>query len=74
MCGEMEILVAFTIILSVRVKTVKRMCMAYHLECEHIAEDAYSVIHPSMCRGHSNLCEPLFIALPYLAKDQNLCR
>ncbi|KAM7437646.1 hypothetical protein ABFA07_012754 [Porites harrisoni] len=49
--------------------------MAYRLECEHRAADAKSVIHPTMDRGHSNLCEVHFTVLPvFRAKDQNLCR
>lgn len=49
--------------------------MAYRLECEHRAADAKSVIHPTMGRGHSNLCEAHFTVLPdFRAKDQNLCR
>ena len=38
--------------------------LQYRIECERRAEDADSVIHPPMGRGHSN----------YRAKDQNLCR
>lgn len=49
--------------------------MAYRLECERRAEDADNVIHPTMGRGHSNLCEAHFSVLPdFRAKDQNLCR
>ena len=49
--------------------------MAYRFECERRAEDAQKVIHPTMGRGHSNLCEAHFSVLPdFRAKDQNLCR
>ena len=49
--------------------------LQYRIECERRAEDADSVIHPPMGRGHSNLCEAHFTVLPnYRAKDQNLCR
>ena len=49
--------------------------LAYQLECERRAEDANSVIHPTMGRGHSNLCEAHFSVLPdFRAKDQNLSR
>ena len=49
--------------------------LQYCIECERRVEDADSVIHPTMGRGHSNLCDAHFIVLPdYRAKDQNLCR
>ena len=49
--------------------------LAYQLECECRAEDANSVIHPTMGRGHSNLWEAHFSVLPtFCAKDQNLSR
>ena len=38
--------------------------LAYRIECERRAEDADSVIHPTMGRGHSNLCEAHFSVLP----------
>ena len=49
--------------------------MAYRPECEHRAADANGVIHPTIGRGHSNLCEAHFTVLPdFRAKDQNLRR
>lgn len=49
--------------------------LAHQVECERRAEDAASVIHPEMGRGHSNLCEAHFTVLPHFrAKDQNLSR
>lgn len=38
--------------------------LAYRIECERRAEEADSVIHPEMGRGHSNLCEASFTVLP----------
>jgi len=38
--------------------------MVYRLECECRAGDADNVIHPTMSRGHSNLCEAHFSVLP----------
>ena len=49
--------------------------LAYRIECERRAQDAHSVIHPVMGRGHSNLCEAHFNVLPHFrSKNQNLCR
>lgn len=49
--------------------------LAYVLECEKRAEEADSVIHPIMGRGHSNLCEAGFTVLPHFrSKTQSLCR
>ncbi|XP_028417004.1 uncharacterized protein LOC114541219 [Dendronephthya gigantea] len=49
--------------------------LAYQIECLHCADDAKSVIHPTMVRGCSNQCEAHFSVLPdFHAKDQNLCR
>ena len=49
--------------------------LAYRIECERRAEDAANVIHPTMGRGHSNLCEAHFTVLPdFRSKDQSLCR
>ena len=49
--------------------------LAYQIECLHRADDAKSVIHPIMGRGHSNQCEAHFSVLPdFRAKDQSLCR
>ena len=49
--------------------------LAYRIECERRADDADSVIHPTMGRGHSNLCEAHFSVLPdFRAKDQSLSR
>ena len=49
--------------------------LAYRIECERRADDADSVIHPTMGRGHSNLCEAHFTVLPdFCAKDQSLSR
>lgn len=36
--------------------TCEYHCLAYRIECEHRAEDADNVIHPTMGREHSNLC------------------
>lgn len=44
--------------------------LAYRLECERLAEDAENVIHPTMGRGHSNLCEAHFTVLPDIYKLQ----
>jgi hypothetical protein len=49
--------------------------LAYQIECLHRADDAKSVIHPILGRGHSNQCEAHFSFLPdFRAKDQSLCR
>lgn len=49
--------------------------LAYRIECEKRAEDAYSVIHPELGRGHSNQCEAHFTVLPqFRSKDQSLNR
>ena len=49
--------------------------LAYRMECERRAEDAENIIHPTMGRGHSNLCEAHFSVLPdFRSKDQSLCR
>ena len=49
--------------------------LAYRIECEGRAEDGANVIHPTMGRGHSNLCEAHFSVLPdFRSKDQSLCR
>ena len=38
--------------------------LGYEIECETRALSAKSVIHPTMGRGHSNLCEAAFNILP----------
>ena len=49
--------------------------LAYVLECEKRAGEADAVIHPTMGRGHSNLCEAGFTVLPlFRSKSQSLCR
>lgn len=49
--------------------------LAYQIECECHAEDADHIIHPTMGRGHSNLCKAHFSVLPdFRAKNQNLSR
>ncbi|EDO39153.1 predicted protein [Nematostella vectensis] len=49
--------------------------MAYRIECELRAQDAASVIHPEMGRGHSNICEAHFSVLPHFrSKSQSLNR
>ena len=49
--------------------------LCYQIECERRANDAENVIHPTMGRGHSNLCEAHFSVLPaFRSKDQSLCR
>ena len=46
--------------------------LTYRIECEKRAEDAASVIHSEMGRGHSNLCEAHFAVLPHFrVKDQS---
>ena len=37
--------------------------LSYRIECDRRAEEAASVIHPEMGRGHSNLCEARFTVL-----------
>lgn len=55
--------------------TCKFHWLAYRLECECRTEDADIVIHPTMGRRHSNLCEVHFTVLAdFRAKDQSLCR
>ena len=49
--------------------------LAYRIECERRADEADSVIHPEMGRGHSNLSEASFTVLPqFWSKRQSLCR
>ena len=49
--------------------------LAYVLECEKRAEEADSVIHPTMGRGHSNVCEAgLTVLHHFRSKTQSLCR
>ncbi|XP_028513659.1 uncharacterized protein LOC110234965 isoform X2 [Exaiptasia diaphana] len=49
--------------------------VAYQIECSRRADDAKSVIHPEMGRGHSNQCEAHFTVLPHFrAKSQSLNR
>ena len=49
--------------------------LAYETECELRANDAESVIHPELGRGHLNLCEAHFTVLPHFAaKDQSFGR
>lgn len=48
--------------------------LAYQTESELRANDAESVIHPELGRGHLNLYEAHFTVLPHFrAKDQSLC-
>lgn len=49
--------------------------LSFRTECEKRAEEAASVIHPELGRGHSNLCEAHFTVLPqFRAKEQSLNR
>lgn len=49
--------------------------LSYRIKCERRAEEAASVIHPEMGRGHSNLCEANFTVLPQFRWiSQSLCR
>ena len=49
--------------------------LAYRIECKRRADEADSVIHPEMGRGHSNFCEASFTVLPqFRSKSQSLCR
>lgn len=49
--------------------------MSFRIECEKRANEASSIIHPELGRGHSNLCEAHFTVLPeFRAKDQSLNR
>ena len=49
--------------------------LAYRIDCERRADEADSVIHPEMGRGHSNLSEASFTVLPqFWSKRQSLCR
>lgn len=61
-------------------QTNQQLKCQYHwlakvLECGKRTEEANSVIHPTMGRGHSNLCKAGFTVLPHFsAKSQSLCR
>ncbi len=49
--------------------------LRYEIECENRASNSDSIIHPTMGRGHSNLCEAAFSVLPlYRAKKLALNR
>jgi len=49
--------------------------LAYRIECERIADEAESVIHPEMGPGHWNICEASLTVLPqFRLKSQSFCR
>ena len=49
--------------------------LAYEIECNHRAEQAFEIIDPELGRGHSNQCEATFsVVAKFRPKDTNLRR